>query len=346
MRTRKQTEALSNDLLCTRTHQRCEVKAMHVLLWSDMEGSSGIDDHEMFADVASYRTARSYATQDVNAAIQGVRKADAQATIDIFDGHGMGDNLLQEELDSGYNLLGGGWMTRFHEMVMSGEVAAYDAVMLLGQHAAEGTIDGFMSHTNTGDTALRINGKDAGEAPQLAWLFGHFNVPVVLVVGDDAVVREANALLPDITTVSVKKALTREKAKCIPTETAHKLIYEASFNAILNVETFQPQKLSPPVRIDILYSEKQMASTAARFPRTERTRENKVTYIADDYLEGWLAYNTCRVVSCMHILEDLLMFMVKTLTDDMQQVKERKKEWETQRKKRIKGEKPFPPVKY
>ena len=311
-----------------------------------MEGPSGIDDHGMFADAASYRTARSYATQDVNAAIRGIRKADSQATIDIFDGHGMGDNLLQEELESGCNLLGGGWMTRFYEMVKSREAAKYDAVLLLGQHAAEGTVDGFMSHTNTGDTALRVNGKDAGEAPQLAWLFGHFNVPVVLLVGDDAVVREANALLPGIATVSVKKALTRERAKCIPTEIAHKLIYEASCNVIHNVKTFQPQRISPPVRIDILYSEKQMASTAARFPRTERTGENEVTYIADDYLEGWFAYNTCRVVSRMHILEDLLMFMAKALTDDVQQVKERKREWEEQRRKRIKSEQPFPPVKY
>jgi len=311
-----------------------------------MEGPSGIDDHGMFADAASYRTARSYATQDVNAAIRGIRKADSQATIDIFDGHGMGDNLLQEELESGCNLLGGGWMTRFYEMVKSREVAKYDAVLLLGQHAAEGTVDGFMSHTNTGDTALRVNGKDTGEAPQLAWLFGHFNVPVVLLVGDDAVVREANALLPGIATVSVKKALTRERAKCIPTEIAHKLIYEASCNVIHNVKTFQPQRISPPVRIDILYSEKQMASTAARFPRTERTGENEVTYIADDYLEGWFAYNTCRVVSRMHILEDLLMSMAKALTDDVQQVKERKREWEEQRRKRIKSEQPFPPVKY
>jgi len=225
-------------------------------------------------------------------------------------------------------------------------VAKYDAVLLLGQHAAEGTVDGFMSHTNTGDTALRVNGKDAGEAPQLAWLFGHFNVPVVLLVGDEAVVREANALLPGIETVSVKKAITRDKAKSIPSEAAHELIYEASCNVIRNLEAFKPQRVSYPVRIDILYSEKQMASTAARFPRTERTGENKVTYIADDYLEGWLAYNTCRVVSRMHILEDLLMFMVKALTDDMQQVKERKKEWEQQRRKRIKSEQPFPSVKY
>jgi len=293
-----------------------------------------------------YETARSHATQDVNAAIQGIRKADAQAKIDIFDGHGMGDNLLQEELESGCNLLGGGWMTRFYEMVKSREVAKYDAVLLLGQHAAEGTVDGFMSHTNTGDTALRVNGKDAGEAPQLAWLFGHFNVPVVLLVGDEAVVREANALLPGIETVAVKKAIARDKAKSIPSEAAHKLIYEASCKAISNLEAFTPQRVASPVRIDILYSEKQMASTAARFPRTERTGENKVTYIADDYLEGWLAYNTCRVVSRMHILEDLLMFMVKALTDDMQQVKERKKEWEEQRRKRIKKEQPFPPVKY
>jgi D-amino peptidase len=321
-------------------------ETMKVLLWSDMEGPSGIDDHEMFADAARYKTARSYATQDVNAAVRGVRRAEARAEIDVFDGHGMGDNLLEEELESGCNLLGGGWMTRFHEMVKSREVAKYDAVLLLGQHAAEGTVDGFMSHTNTGDTALRVNGKDAGEAPQLAWLFGHFNVPVVLVVGDDAVVREAKALLPGIATVAVKKAIARDKARSIPIETAHERICEASRKAISNLEAFKPHRVAPPVRISIVYSEKQMASTAARFPRTERTGANEVTYVAEDYLEGWLAYNTCRVVSRMHILEELLMFLVKTLVDDMQQVRERKREWEEQRRKRIEGEHPFPLVKY
>jgi len=130
-----------------------------------MEGPSGVDEHEMFADLVVYKTARGYATQDVNAAIRGIREADAQAKIDIFDGHGMGNNLLTEELESGCNLLGGGWMTRFYEMVKSREVAKYDAVLLLGQHAAEGTVDGFMSHTNTGDTALRVNGRDAEKPP-------------------------------------------------------------------------------------------------------------------------------------------------------------------------------------
>jgi D-amino peptidase len=319
---------------------------MKVLLWSDMEGPSGVDDQEMFADAAMYKTARSHATQDVNAAIRGIRQADARAQIDIFDGHGMGDNLLTEELESGCHFLGGGWMTRFYEMVKSLEVATYDAVLLLGQHAAEGTADGFMSHTNTGDTALRVNGKDAGEAPQLAWLFGHFNVPVLLVVGDDAVGREAKALLPGIATVSVKKAFARDKAKSIPIEAAHELICGASCKAIGNLEAFRPQRVSLPVRIGVLYSEKQMASTAARFPRMERTGENEVSYVADDYLEGWLAYNTCRVVSRMHILEELLMFLAKALTDDIQQVRERKREWEEQRKKRIESDHPFPLVKY
>ena len=92
---------------------------MKVLIWSDMEGPSGIDSREMFVDSALYRVAKSYATQDVNAAIRGTRKADAQAKIDIFDGHGMGGNLLKEELESGCSLLGGGWMTRFFKMVKS-----------------------------------------------------------------------------------------------------------------------------------------------------------------------------------------------------------------------------------
>jgi len=319
---------------------------MKALIWSDMEGPSGIDSEEMLYNPELYRTAKTYATQDVNAAIRGIRKADAQAKIDIFDGHGMGGNLIKEELEYDCTLLGGGWMTRFLGIIKSGDVAEYDVVLLLGQHAAEGTVDGFMSHTNTGDTALRVNGNDAGEAPQLAWLFGHFNIPVVLVVGDEAVVREVNALLSGIYTVSVKKAITRSNAACISVKEAQRLIEEASYKAIRNLKIFKPYRVSSPVRIEILYSEKQMASTAARFPRTERIGEKQVTYIADDYLEGWLAYNTCRAVSRAHILEDLLRFMCRTLTDNVEEVKKREKEWREERSRRKKEEQPFPSVVY
>ena len=61
----------------------------------------------------------------------------------------------------------------------------------MGQHAQEGTIDGFIAHTNSGFTALRVNGQPTGEIEQAGWLAGYFGVPLIFVSGDEAAVREA-----------------------------------------------------------------------------------------------------------------------------------------------------------
>ncbi len=71
---------------------------MRILIWNDMEGPTGIDRSEMFEDSNLYEQARILATDDVNAAINGINRANPEALIDIFDGHGMGGNLILERL--------------------------------------------------------------------------------------------------------------------------------------------------------------------------------------------------------------------------------------------------------
>ena len=307
-----------------------------------MEGPSGIGDYQMFLDPQSYEIAKGYATQDVNAAIRGIRKADAKTQIDIFDGHGMGGNIIDEKLEPNCRLLGGGWMTQFLELVRSNKITRYDAVLLLGQHAAAGTTDGFIAHTNTANTALRVNGKDAGEAPLLAWLFGHFRVPVVLVVGDNAVIREVKALLPGVEGVSVKKGINNEKADCISFKDAHRLIEDAAFNVIKNLSRYKPFTTSLPVKIEIFYSEEEMAEIASRFPRMERTGKQTVSYIAETFLEGWYAYNTCRIIVELHFYKEFFQFYA-----DSKELKKFRKEFMDEKIRQTRKNPPkFSPVIY
>ncbi|MHA1211564.1 MAG: M55 family metallopeptidase [Candidatus Heimdallarchaeota archaeon] len=316
---------------------------MRILIWNDMEGPSGIDDRKMLDDEALYPTAKQYATDDINAAIRGIRKSHPEAIIDIFDGHGMGNNLLLEKLESGVNYLGGGWMTTFYSMVKEEELDKYTAVMLLGQHAADGTEKGFVCHTNTGLTGFKVNGKFAGEAPQIAWLFGHFDVPVLLVVGDDATSREAKALLPGITTVIVKEALSKTQAKSIPLEEAHKQIEVAAFETLSNLSKCKPFKVDLPVSIEIHYFAKEMADIHEKFPRTERIGEYSVKYLAEDYLEGWLAYNIARPIVNLYLNQETLK-MIYSL--NLEEVNAKQKEYNDDLFHKVLYESPMPKVKY
>ena len=315
---------------------------MRVLIWNDMEGPTGIDDLNMLED-PEFPKAQKYATDDVNAAIRGVRKANPKAIIDIFDGHGMGDNLLVDKLEPDCNYLGGGWMTTFYEMVKSNKLPNYSAVLLLGQHAGEGTKDGFISHTNTGSSQLTVNGKFAGEAPQIAWLFGYFGVPCPLVVGDDAVCREADALLPGIKSVAVKKSESTTKATSLPFAEAHSLIEQASFEVISQLADYSPFVVNPPIAIGIGYPFKEMADIHEKFPRTTRVSDYSVKYIADNYLEGWLAYNMVRLVINYCFRDGLFKLLIG---QENEFFKEKYTEYRTDIIQKLKDEHSFPTVKY
>jgi D-amino peptidase len=270
---------------------------MKILIFSDMEGPSGIDQPEM-VDTSypdPYAKGQFFTTEDVNAAVRGLKRAGAQQ-VDVFDGHGMGGNLIVENLEEGIHYLGGGWMTNLRQMIVEDEIRSYDALVLLGQHAAQGTRNGFLSHTNTGMSALRINGKFAGEAPQIAWLAGYWDVPTLAVVGDDAVVREVHALLPGVQGIVVKTSQARHRTACLPIDEAHALIEETVFNRLREVEKIEPCHLPEPIQVEILFAFEEPAKLLAQIVKFEQTDEKVVTYLAQDYLEAFWAYHSCRVM--------------------------------------------------
>jgi len=274
-----------------------EADPVRVLICVDVEGISGIGDHRML-DGGVTDEGKKLATEDVLAAIGGIRRVSPKAVIDVFDAHGQGANLLEEEISDSCRVLGGGWMTTLRSRVTDGSIAEYDVALLLGQHAAGGTVNGFMSHTNSMFIASRWNGMDAGEAPQLAWLLGHFEVPVGVVVGDEAVCREVDASLDGVATVIVKTAgANRGIADCLPLEEAHAAIEESSSVAISQCSGLTPQRLTAPVSLEIAYFFEQMADMAEQFPGFSRIGPRAVGFAAPDFLDAWHAYNTSRVIS-------------------------------------------------
>ena len=53
---------------------------------------------------------------------------------------------------------------------------------------------------------VKLNGTSVGETGLNAALAGYYKVPVALITGDDAVCREAKALLGSVACVAVKQA--------------------------------------------------------------------------------------------------------------------------------------------
>jgi D-amino peptidase len=181
---------------------------MRIYVMTDMEGVAGMLDHDNWCQPASERYAgRFYAqgrrllTEEVNACVRGLLAGGATEIV-VSDGHGAG-GIDPELLHPRAQLLRGwprGWPLELD--------ATFDAVAWVGQHAKAGTPLAHMAHTQWFDALdLSINGLSIGELGQFALCALELGVPCIFASGDEALCREAEALIEGIETVAVKRGL-------------------------------------------------------------------------------------------------------------------------------------------
>src|ERR687885_441193 len=118
-----------------------------------------------------------------------------------------------------------------------------DACLLVGMHARAGTPDGVLCHTISTTTwrNLWFNDDLVGESGINAALCGHYGVPILLVTGDTAVCRETRELLgPGLTTVAVKRGLSRYSARQIPPVRARQMIEAGAERALRDRGAVKP----------------------------------------------------------------------------------------------------------
>jgi D-amino peptidase len=192
---------------------------MKILIAADMEGVTGVVnwDH-VDPDHAEYQRFRRLMTGDVNAAVRGAFEGGAEEVV-IADGHGSGRNLLIEELDPRTRLNSGGPAPL---SMVEGADSEIDAAMFVGYHARAGAPNAILSHTWSGRRVARVwlNGGEVGEIGLNAAVCGHFEVPVIMISGDQTACAEAAELLGELETAVVKTAKSRMAAECLSPEVA------------------------------------------------------------------------------------------------------------------------------
>jgi len=128
---------------------------------------------------------------------------------------------------------------------------------MIGQHAMEGTVDGNLNHTQNSVTVdhYRLNGTLIGEIGQWALCAGACGLPLIFLSGDEAACREAEALIPGITTAAVKRGITRTAAIALSKERARALIRERLKAAVekQHQSPVQPLVWPGPYRLEIRY---------------------------------------------------------------------------------------------
>ncbi len=256
---------------------------MKLYISADMEGTAGVCSWKQCdpSDVHEYPVYRRYMSQEVRAAIDGAREAGAHA-VTVNDSHWDMRNLLFDELpgDDDLRVISG---TRKPLSMGQGLDATFDAAFFTGYHAGAGEAAA-LAHTYSSDVyRVSVNGTACSEALLHAAFAGSCGVPVVLVTGDDAIVRATLASLPWAVGVAVKRSIGYTAVDSLPPEAAQAAIRAGARDAVGRIAKAKPFTFESPYELIIETLNVENADYIELMPQFERTGGRSVRFVSNDY---------------------------------------------------------------
>ena len=259
-------------------------RKMKIYISVDMEGVVGVVTSEQLGPQGfEYQRFREFMTQEVNAAIEAAFQSGATEIV-VSDSHGNGQNLLIEKLPKDI-LLVRSWPRPL--MMMQGIDESFAGVIFIGYHTGTTNPQGVRAHTISSARLadVRLKGVSVSEAGINAAIAGHFNVPVIMISGDDAVVKETAALLGDVEGAVVKWSSGFHSAKTMMPEAAYALIREKVKKAMSRIKEFKPHKLATPIRLEVRFKNYRPSELLSYLSIVERTDAHSIGFTGKDMIE-------------------------------------------------------------
>lgn len=259
-------------------------QGLKIYISADMEGIAGVVTGEQLGPQGfEYARFREFMTQEVNAAIEGALAGGATQIV-IGDSHGNGQNLLIEKLPR-EALIIRSWPRPLG--MMQGIDETFAGAIFIGYHTGTTNLQGVRAHTLSSArlTDVRLKGVSVSEAGINAAIAGHFNVPIIMVSGDDAVVKETTALLGNIEGAVVKWASGFHSAKTMTPTAACDLIREKARRAVSRLREFKPYKLSAPIDLNVSFKNYRPSEVLSYLSIVERTDAHTIRFVGKDIVE-------------------------------------------------------------
>lgn len=269
---------------CLSVNAPAQTRKMKIYISADMEGVVGaVTGDQLGPQGFEYNRFREFMTEEVKAATEAAFEAGATEVV-ISDSHGNGENLLIERLPKNVTIVRS-WPRPL--MMMQGIDETFDGVIFLGYHTSTTNMSGVRAHTISSARLadVRLNGTSMAEAGINAAIAGHFNVPVIMISGDDAIVKEATDLLGNIEGAVVKWAISFHSAKTVTPEVAYEMIREKTRKAIARIKEFKPYKLKEPVQLDVRFKAYRPSEMLSYLSIVQRTDAHSIRFIGKDIVE-------------------------------------------------------------
>jgi D-amino peptidase len=223
-----------------------------IYILTDLEGISGVFKFGQTREKGTPLNieACEYFMDDLSAVIRGLLDGGATEIL-VVDGHG-NQCVIPHMMEPGIRYVTG--VPR--PGAMWGIDSTFAGMVQLGAHAMMGTPDGVLNHTQSSRSENRYwyNGEECGELVQCALIAGYYNVPTILVTGDEATCREAKHFFGEpCVTVAVKEGITREAAILYPFEETRQALYEGARKSMKALSECEPYKMDMPIMGKLQY---------------------------------------------------------------------------------------------
>jgi D-amino peptidase len=258
---------------------------MRVVVSVDIEGATGIVSRkEVFEGEIDYEKGREYLTRDVNAAVEGAVEAGAHRIV-LHDSHGLDHrNLLFDKVHPAAEITRGTPILFFEALKPE-----FDACFLVALHSSHDESKGVLNHlfSSIHFRSVRVNGKPICEGEITAAIAGHYNIPTVLVTGDDVTCAEMKRFIPGIETAVVKYAISRLAARCLPFAKTEAIIRDAAKRAILNAKegNVEPYRYRGTKDLEIELRTPYQAEVISDLTKAKLKGLSTLSYPAPDALE-------------------------------------------------------------
>ena len=260
-------------------------KKLKVHISVDMEGIAGVVTGEQLGPTGfEYGRFREFMTKEAMAAVEAAKAAGATEIV-VGDSHGNGQNLLIEQFPGDVRIIRS-WPRRLG--MAAGIDETVDAAMFIGYHSGTNNMAGVRAHTfsSANLTRVALNGTNVTEGSWNAAIAGHFNVPVVMISGDDAAIAEVRKAIGNIEAAEVKRSLGFHSANTITPQAAYSLIGQRVKAALERRAEFKPYKVQTPVTVDVSFKNYMPAEILAYLPIFERVDSHSIRFRAKDMVEA------------------------------------------------------------
>jgi D-amino peptidase len=256
---------------------------MKVYISVDIEGVAGIT-HWDEADRThpSYPEFREQMTREAVAAIEGAEAAGA-TEIWVKDAHSSGRNLITAMLPASVRLIRS-WAG--HPFCMVQELdESFDAVMMIGYHAAAGSEANALAHTlSLKPQLITLNGKPASEFLIHALAGATLGVPTVFVSGDEGLMEEIAATNRHIGRCGVKRGVGQSTVSMTP-DAAVEAIRTGAETALRGDIGKALLKVPAKMVMEVTYGDPVLAYRMSWYPGAKHVGNRTIRFETREYFD-------------------------------------------------------------